>query len=153
VLGSEDRVRREYVSLWRLFWVGPLTVLSSVAAVLLIRLVAVALLHPDDSFLPLTLTPPILDTVIGSGAAVFVFLKTGEYSVHPIRAFRNIAAGVLALSFVPDVVLVFQHWYGGTWPEAFALIAMHVAVWAICITLLPALGVLSISDSAARAGQ
>lgn len=26
---------------------------------------------------------------------------------------------------------------GGGWPEAFALMTMHVAVWAICATFLP----------------
>ena len=30
---------------------------------------------------------------------------------------------------------------GGGWPEACALMAMHVAVWTICVTLLPWLAI------------
>jgi len=32
---------------------------------------------------------------------------------------------------------------GGGWPEAVFLMMMHVVVWAICVTLLPALSMSS----------
>jgi hypothetical protein len=38
----------------RLVWVGPLTVLVSIGAVLLVRAAAVALIHPEPAFLPLS---------------------------------------------------------------------------------------------------
>jgi len=50
-----------------------------------------------------------------------------------------VAAGVLLLSFAPDVALVTQHLPGAGWPEAFALMSMHIVVWAICLTMLPGL--------------
>jgi len=31
-----------------------------------------------------------------------------------------------------------SHGFGGGWPEALTLMSMHVAVWAICVTVLPA---------------
>jgi len=123
----------------RIRWVGPLTVSASVGAVLLIRMVAVAILHPAATFEPLTLFPPIFDTVLGVAGAVFVFLQIGRYSLQPIHTYRKVALGVLLVSFAPDVALAAEHWLGFGWPEAFALMSMHVAVWAICVTMLPGL--------------
>jgi hypothetical protein len=110
--------------------------MASVAAVLFIRTIAVSILHPDAGFMPLTIGPPIFDTVIASAAAIFVFLKVTQYSLEPVRAYRTLAAKVLALSLIPDIALATLHWFGGGWPEAAALMAMHVVVWAICVTML-----------------
>jgi len=127
------------LKLVRLIWAGPLTVFTSVVAVLLVRIIAVTILHPDVSFAPLALKPPIIDTVILATGAVLVFLAFGLWSSNPVRLYRIIAAGVLTVSLTPAVALAVRHWFGGTWPEAFALMAMHVAVWALCVTLLPVL--------------
>jgi hypothetical protein len=35
---------------------------------------------------------------------------------------------VRLVSFVPDIRLPTQHWFGGGWP-AVALLFMHIAVW------------------------
>ena len=118
---------------------GLLTALASVAAVQLIRIVAVAILHPPDSFLPLTVLVPIIDTAIGVFGAVFVFLLIGWYSGQPLRTYRMVAAGVLVISFAPDIAMATGHMMGAGWPEASALMSMHVAVWAICVTILPRL--------------
>ena len=39
--------------------------------------------------------------------------------------------------FFPDIVLALAHLFGSGWPEAFVLMTMHIAVWAICVTMLP----------------
>ena len=127
------------IRLGRLFWAGPLTIAVSIAAVLVIRVVAVAFLKPASSFLPLTVETPVVDTVIAGTCAVFVFLAMGRYSLEPVREFRGLAWKVLVLSVVPDIVIATQHWLGGGWPEAVALMFMHIAVWAICVTMLPTL--------------
>jgi hypothetical protein len=44
----------------------------------------------------------------------------------------------LAVTVIRAVVIGLRNWFGGGWPEACGLMAMHVAVWAICVTLLPA---------------
>ena len=54
-----------------------MTIAVSVAAVLFIRVVAVAFLKPDSRFLPLTVETPVVDTVILSACAVFVFCAMG----------------------------------------------------------------------------
>src|SRR5215469_13763170 len=126
----------ERVNPARVLWAGPLTLLASVIAVLLIRLVAVHLLMPDPDYQPLNLQPPIADTAIFGGAAVFVFFRMCTYNLNPIPAFRSLAWKVLIVSFVPDALVALRHSWGGGWPEAFVLMTMHVAVYAFCITLL-----------------
>ena len=127
------------VRLGRLLWVGPLTLAISVAAVLLIRAVAVAILRPDPEFLPLAMGPPVFDTVFLGACSVFVFVSMSRYSLEPVREYRGLAWKALLVSFTPDIALAVMHWYGGGWPEALALMAMHIAVWAICVTILPSL--------------
>ena len=122
-----------------LVWAGPLTILFSVIAVSLIRLAAVSILRPNAEFMPLTPGPPAFDTVVAVAIAIFVFARIWSDSLEPAREYRSLAAKVLIISFAPDVALAVMHGFGGGWPEAFALMAMHIAVWAICVTMLPAL--------------
>jgi hypothetical protein len=123
-----------YVDARRVLWVGPLTILTSVIAVLAVREVAVRLIHPPLGFEPLTIGPPIFDTTLGCVGAILVFAN-----MDSVRAYRRVAAVVLALSFIPDVLLATSHDMGAGWPESFFLMIMHVVVWAICVTLLPGL--------------
>jgi hypothetical protein len=123
----------------RLVWAGPLTILVSAASVSLLRLAAVSMLHPSEEFMPLTPGPPVFDTVVAVSVAIIVFARIWSDSLEPAREYRSVAAKVLIVSFAPDVALAVMHGFGGGWPEAFALMAMHVTVWAICVTMLPAL--------------
>ena len=71
--------------------------------------------------------------------AVFVFLAVAITSSNPIRTFRIIAACVLLLSLIPDVLLATLHPLGAGWPEAIALMSMHVVAWFVTVTMLIAL--------------
>ena len=138
------------LELGRLIWVGPLTVLSSIAAVLLVRFTAVALLHPEPTFMPLTMVPAIIDTAILSTFAVFVFYRVVSgrdlprmlmgvagwrfFTLDPIRAYRLLAVRALLVSFAPDIAVAF--WPRVKWHYAFALAAMHIAAWAVCVQML-----------------
>jgi hypothetical protein len=123
----------------RLVWAGPLTVLASCLAVLLIRTAAVAILKPDPTFLPLTVKPEIIDTVWGAGAAVLVFHAMCRDTYGAVNKYRSLAVKALAVSLLPDVWIAIQRGVGAGWPDASTLATMHVAVWAICVTLLPRL--------------
>lgn len=123
----------------RVLWAGPLTLLASVVVVAIIRLIAVHILMPDPDFQPLNPEPPIFDTVLFGGAAVFLFFRMSTYSLSPIAEYRSLAWKVLIVSFIPDVLVALRHSWGGGWPEAFALMTMHVSVWALCVTMLPGL--------------
>jgi hypothetical protein len=122
----------------RLRWAGPLAVLLSAGAVALIREIAVAVVQPDTRYMPLLRPLPIFDTVVLATAAVLVFARFCRDNAHPIADYRRLAIRVLLISFVPDILLAVTHAFGGGWAEALWLMAMHVAVWAICITVLPA---------------
>lgn len=127
------------IKVGRLLWAGPLTVAASVVAVLLIRTLAATILHPDAKFLPLKIDFPLFDTVFFGSCAVLVFFCMGRYNLEPVREYRSLAWKALLVSFVPDIALAIGHWFGGGWSEALALITMHIAVWALCVTMLPAL--------------
>jgi hypothetical protein len=115
-------------------------VFLSIAAVLLIRIVVVAWLHPEPTFLPLQILPPIVDTAGLTIWAVVIFAAMGRFVSDPIRKFKTIAFIVLLLSFLPDVALVKWHVWGATWSYAFALMAMHLGAYATCVTILTQLG-------------
>ena len=117
-----------------------LTIAAAVVAVLAVREVAVRVLHPDPAFTPLDLGSPIVGTIGCTMMAIYVFVGMVSYP-NPVRAWRRVAAVVLILSFVPCVLLSISHIMGGGWPEACALMSMHVVVWAICVTLLPWLAI------------
>ena len=117
-----------------------LTIAATVAAVLAVRGVAVRILHPDPAFTPLSLGSPIIATVVCTTMAIYIFVGMASYP-NPVRTWRRISTVVLILSFAPCVFLAISHVMGGSWPEAFALMMMHVVVWAICVTLLPSLAI------------
>ena len=130
-----------YLQSPRVLWgAAALTIAAAVVAVLAVREVAVRVLHPDPAFSPLTLGSPIVGTIGCTLMAIYVFVGMVSYP-NPVRTWRRAAAVVLILSFVPCVLLAISHIMGGTWPEACALMTMHVAVWAICVTLLPSLAI------------
>jgi len=131
-----------YIDSRRVLWVAPLTIVTSVIAVLAVREAAVRLIHPAPGFAPLTVGPPIFDTILGCLGAIFVFA-----SLDSVRTYRRVAAVVLVVSFAPDVLLATSHEMGGGWPEAYFLMAMHVVVWAICVTLLPGLSMTRVSEA------
>lgn len=129
--------RANYLGPPRVLWgAAALTVAASVAAVLAVREVAVRTLHPDPAYTPLNLGSPIVATVVCTMMAIYVFVGMAS-DPNPVRTWRRASAMVLILSFAPCVFMAISHAMGGGWPEAFALMTMHVAVWAICATLLP----------------
>lgn len=130
---------QESLQLERAPLAGALTILASVVVVLIIRAIAVGILNPSPRFEPLGVFPPIFDTVVATTIAVVVFVKVAESSSRPLRTWRRIAAVVLVVSFWPDVALARAHAFSSGWPEASALMGMHVAVCVLCVTLMPRL--------------
>jgi Family of unknown function (DUF6069) len=130
-----------YLQSPRVLWgAAALTIAASVAAVLAVREVAVRVLQPDPAFTPLSLGSPIVATIVCTAMAIYVFVGMVSYP-NPARAWLRVSAIVLILSFVPCVLLAISHIMGGSWPQAFALMTMHIVVWAVCVTLLPSLAI------------
>jgi hypothetical protein len=132
-----------FVQLSRLYWVGPITVLVSIAAVLVVRIVAVALLHPPSDVRTALSGPSYYRYGHSCQRCGVCLYDSGDDGTNPIRTFRIIAALVLLFSFIPDILIVRSHAFGATWPYAFALMTMHVTAWAVCVTMLTKLPVVS----------
>ena len=128
------------ISFRRLLWVGPLAVLASVIANVLVSITAVALLCISPEFDPLHVGPVIGFTVVGVLGAVLVFALVARFSRRPVRLFRRIALVVLLLSFMPDLSLLNASPYAGTTVQSvIALMLMHVVAWLISVSLLTTL--------------
>jgi len=153
-----ERYSSPSVDLRRLIWVGPITVLVSIVAVLALRAIATILIHPDPSFLPLTLMPPILDTAVLVTLAVFVFRRVlsghglpgpllaliGEqfFMMDGVTAFRRVAFRALLISFLPDIGIALSS--PRHWQYAIVLATMHIAAWGVCVPMLTNLTVSSV---------
>jgi hypothetical protein len=136
----------------RFLWVAALTIAVSVMAVLAVRAAAIRMLHPSPTFAPLAFGPPVIDTILCVIVAIFVFLKISSYP-NAVRLWRYVAAAALVLSFLPDVLLAISRDMGGGWPEACALMIMHIVVWVVCVTLLPGLAFTTRSSTRDRPGD
>jgi len=112
----------------RLWWVGPLTVAASIAAVFAVRVIAFATLELSAEYPPLTPFGLVLFTSVLVSAAVLVFAVVVWKSAAPIRTYRRIALGALVLSCIPDLFLPGTD-PGATWTAAIVLMVMHVAAW------------------------
>jgi Fe2+ transport system protein B len=126
------------VELDRLIWVAPLTVLASVAAVLIVRGFAVWLLNPPPSFSMLGIVAPVAFTTVLILGGVVVFVIVACVAHNPIRVYRAIAFVALLLSFVPCVSVAGQAGKvpGAGWPAAIALMFMHVVAWYVTVSML-----------------
>ena len=133
----------------RLAWVGPLTIMSSIAAVLIVRSVALRVVSRPPRFAPLGIGPPIVDTAVLVAAAVIVFAVVAGTSANPCRLYRRIALAALVTSFIPDLLLP-GRWRGATWAIAAALMTMHVAAWRVTVTMLTTLTMTRVNDSGAE---
>ncbi len=129
------------VQLRKLWWVGPLTVLASIVGVLIVRVIAVAILRPNPVPIALGWIAPIVFTLVLCTGAVLVFALIGRFAKNPIRTYQIIAFVVLLLTFLPDIGFATAPFPGANWPNAIALMVMHVMAWAITVTMLTKLSV------------
>ena len=131
VFGSSPKVQ-----LPRLLWVGPLAILASILGVLIVRVVAVAILQPDPTPISLGWVVPAISTFVFVTGAVLVFALVSRLASNPIRTYQIIAFIFLLLSFLPDIAYPQSRMHGANWPNAVALMTMHVVAWGICVSIL-----------------
>jgi Family of unknown function (DUF6069) len=115
----------------RIYWLGPLTICSAIAAVLATRWAGLKLVTVPRRFDPLGVGPTVVDTFVLVTIAAFVFTNVAA-SGHerPRRRYRVIAFVCLLVSFVPDLLMT------ATWPLKSLLMAEHVAAWLVTVELL-----------------
>jgi hypothetical protein len=123
------------IELHRLWWIGPLTVIAAIGAVLTIRILAFALLDLSPEFLALSWSALIIFTAVLVTAGVLVFAAVARLATRPILMYRRIAFGALVASMIPDLLLPGAG-PGATWPAVCVLMVMHVAAWWPTVTIL-----------------
>ena len=132
------------IELRRLWWVGPLTILASILGVLIVRVIAVAILQPDPTPMSLGWVMPVIFTFVLVTGAVLVFALVSRFAAKPIRTYQIIAFVFLLISFLPDIGFARSPMPGANWPNAIALMIMHIVAWGICVSMLSKLSLESI---------
>lgn len=133
LLDSDLETDGPAVELGRIAWAGPLTVLTSLAAVHLVRQVVLRLPHIQIASPALRVVPVTADTIILCSIAVVVFTLVSAFHDNPVPRFRWIAFGALLMSFLPLV----NAGPIADAPTAVGIGAMHVAAYVPCVTGLP----------------
>lgn len=111
-------------------------VATVVAAALNAALVPIArALELAAGFEPIAYTPVVFLTVLSGIAATVVFGLVRRLSRDPARTYRRIAAGVLVVSFVPDLILL-QAEPAATVPGVLVLLVMHVLAAVVLVGVL-----------------
>jgi len=96
--------RRDGVSLTRLLWVAPLTVVVALVVNLIIKTLVQAI-DPSLSEMGQLGRPLVILTLEGAILAVIVFALMVWLVPHPIRWFRIVAVIALLISLIPDLML------------------------------------------------
>jgi hypothetical protein len=133
---STNAFSSEPISAGRIWSAGALAWISSIVGNLVVRAIALAALPSATAFGPLGLVPIIFWTTIGILGATIVraLLRRSPNGLH---VFVSTALIVLALSFVPDVLLLLHPIFAGTSVASVgALMALHVVAGVSAIGFL-----------------
>jgi hypothetical protein len=119
----------------KLWWAGPLTVLTAIIGVLIVRVIAVAIIPPP--YLPGLgwIMPIVLTTILCTGA-VLVFAVVARFAKNPIRTYIIISLVFMLISFIPDVLVANAPMPGAGWPSSIAEMVMHVVAGVITVSML-----------------
>ncbi len=122
-----------------LAWVGPLTILTCIAANIIIRTLAVAFFGVSATFAPLQPPTIIASTIVYLLLAIAALLLVSRISARPARTYRILAVICLLISLLfPLAALTGAFPTPGMNGHIFgAMIAMHLLSAAIVIALLP----------------
>ena len=124
------------IQLKKLWWAGPLTVLTAIVGVLMVRAIALAILPaPYAPGLAMLMLPIILTLILCTGA-VLVFALVGRFAKKPVRTYLIISSIFLVISFLPDVASVSAPFPGAGWPYSVTLMIMHIVAGLITVTML-----------------
>ena len=124
------------IQLKKLWWAGPLTVLTAIVGVLIVRAIAMSILPaPYAPGLAMLMLPVILTLILCTGA-VLVFALVGRFAKNPIRTYLIISSIFLVISFLPDIAAVSAPFPGAGWPYSVTLMIMHVVAGFITVFML-----------------
>lgn len=132
---------REHVTLRKLIWVGPLTIVSTAIANLIIRTIAVSIFGVPETFQYLQAPSVIGSTIVFLLVALLAFVLVNRFVPRPIRFYRILAFVVLCISFLSPVMALV-----GLFPAPemtlsifWTMIVMHIVSAIIVVGLLTTL--------------
>jgi Family of unknown function (DUF6069) len=134
-------IYRESVAPRKLVWVGPLTIVVTAIANLIIHTMAVAFFGVPATFPPLQAPTVIGSTIIYLLLALLAFLLVSRFARHPIRFYCILVPIALGVSILAPVMAL-----AGLFPTPgmnihifWTMIAMHIVSASIVLSLLTTL--------------
>lgn len=95
---------RTHIALRKLIWVGPLTIIITIIADLLIRAIAVAFFGVAETFQDFQAPAIIGGIIVYLLLALLAFVLVGRFAQRPIRVYRILALVALCISFLTPVM-------------------------------------------------
>jgi Family of unknown function (DUF6069) len=132
---------REQVALRKLIWVGPLTIVSTVIANLIIRSIAVSSFGVPETFQYVQAPYVIGSTIVFVLVALLVFVLVNRFARRPIQFYRLLAFVVLCISFLSPVMALVGLFPapGMTLSIFWTMIVMHIVSAIIVVGLFTTL--------------
>ena len=131
----------EHVAVRRLLWVGPLTIVATIIANLILYIIAVSIFGIPEAFQYLQASYIIGSSIVFGLLALLTFVLVNRFARHPIRFYRILAFVVLCVSFLSPVMALIGLFPapGMTLSIFWTMIAMHCVSAAIVVGLLTTL--------------
>src|SRR5215831_10016948 len=95
---------REHVALHKLLWVGPLTIVTTIIANLILRTIAVSIFGIPETFQYLQASYIVGSSIFFVLMALLVFVLVNRLARHPIQFYRILAFVCLCISFLSPVM-------------------------------------------------
>ena len=132
---------REHVALYKLWWVGPLAIISAALANTVIRTIAVAFFGVSETFQYFQVASVISNTIVYLLLALIAFALVSRFTHRPIRFYRVLALVALLVSFLMPVLALsgLLPITGMNVPIFWTMIVMHVVSAVIVVGLLTTL--------------
>ena len=132
---------REQVALRKLIWVGPLTIVSTVIANLIIRSIAVSIIGVPETFQYVQAPYVIGSTIVFVLVALLSFVLVNRFARRPIQFYRLLAFVVLCISFLSPVMALVGLFPapGMTLSIFWTMIVMHIVSAIIVVGLFTTL--------------
>ena len=132
---------REHVALHKLIWIGPLTLVSTAIANLIIRTIAIAIFGVPETFQFLQAPYIIGSSIIFVLLALLAFVLVNRFARRPIQFYRLLAFVVLCISFLSPVMALVGLFPapGMTLSIFWTMIVMHTVSAIIVVGLLTTL--------------
>ena len=127
----------ERIAIRRVWLAGGAALVISLLANAIVRTVMVVIFPISPLFRALsTWDTIIIFTLVGVFGATVVFAILARLTKQAIKLFRWLAAFLLLLSFVPNILMLTYNGPGATVPAVISLMVMHVITAGITVGLL-----------------